>query len=268
MINQKEDVIRVFDNLALEYSWERLYSGKVDRLSYNFVIRQRIVKELLEPYVSGKALDVGCGSGDLVMFYARKGIVYTGVDLSSSMIKRANSNYEDLVRKGKATFQVADCEHLPFGKGEFDVLSAVALIEYLPDPSKALCEMARVVKTGGYILITVPNKRCINTRIRGFFKPITGIFFPLYIKLRRASLAAMKDVKHYNYTQKEIDQLMEKMCLSKIGCRYANFHIIPHPLDHLMPKIYMRISEAIVRRKLDKVFKDWASNYIAIYKKC
>ena len=222
---------------------------------------------MLEPYATGKVLDIGCGSGDLALFYVKKGAIYAGIDLSHNMIKRANFNYVDLARQGKATFQVADCENLPFSDREFDVLSAVALIEYLPDPSKALDEISRVIKTGGYVLITVPNKKCINNLIRFILKPIINILFPLYARLNKSSLVSMRNIKHYSYAQKEIDLLMEDRGFQKIDDRYTNFHIIVHPLDHLMPKVYMNISERIVRGELDKAFKNWASNYIAVYKK-
>lgn len=266
-MKQKEEITEVFDSLASEFSWEKLYSGQVDRVSYNFITRQRAVEELLQPYIAGKALDIGCGSGDLVAFYVKKVISYTGVDLSQHMIKRANLNYAKFVEKSKANFQVADCEKLPFKDREFDVLSAVALVEYLADPSKALDEIGRVIKTGGYALVTVPNKRCINNGIRFILKPVIDMLFPFYLKLNKSTLATMRKVKHYSYTQKEIDLLMENRGFKKIGDRYTNFHIIPHPLDHLIPKIYIKMSEKIDRKKLDKAFKNWASNYIGLYKK-
>lgn len=267
MKNQKEETIKVFDSIASDFSWERLYSSKMDRINYNFITRQRTVEELLEPYITGKVLDIGCGSGDLVTFYSKKEIFYTGIDLSNHMIKRANFNYADLVQKGKVNFQVADCEKLPFKDGEFDVLSAVALIEYLPDPSRSLNEISRVVKDGGYALVTVPNKKCINNLFRFLWKPIRDLLFPLYLRFKKASLASMKNVKHYSYDQKEIDMLMKNKGFQKVDDRYTNFHIIPHPLDHLIPRIYIKISEAISNRKLDKVFRNWASNYIALYRK-
>lgn len=264
---RKQEVTQVFDEIASKSSWERLYRGKIDRISYNFASRQRAVEELLDPYVIGKVLDVGCGSGDLVAFYADKGAHYTGIDLSASMIERGNSNYSGLVKGGKAVFKIADCEDLPFSDEEFDILSAVALIEYLLDPSKALDEISRVVKTGGYVLISVPNKRCINNFFRAFFRPLTSLFYPLYLRINRSPLVSMRNVAHYNYTQEEIDLMMKNIGLQKIDERYTNFYIIPHPLDHIIPEIYIKISEKIDSNKWDKIYKNWAANYIAIYKK-
>lgn len=267
MAECKEDVTRVFDNIASKISWEKLYLGKIDRISYNFTSRQRAVEELLKPFISGRVLDIGCGSGDLAAFYAAGGASYTGVDLSGSMIERAKSNYAALVKEGKADFKVADCERLPFRDQEFDLLSAVALVEYLPDPSKFLDEILRVVKKGGYVLLTVPNKKCINNLFRAFFKPVTGLLFPLYAKLKKAPLALMRKVKHYSYSQEEIDFMMEKRGFGKIAGRYTNFHIIPHPLDHIFPKTYIKISEKIESNQLDKAYKNWAANYLAVYRK-
>lgn len=267
MNNSKQEVARVFDDIASKTSWERLYQGKPDRISYNFASRQRAVEELLEPYAAGKVLDVGCGSGDLVVFYVTKGLCYTGVDLSSSMIERANSNYSEFVGEKKAFFQVADCENLPFKDGEFDALSAVALIEYLPEPAKALGEIYRVLKPGGYLLITVPNKKCVNNLFRFFFRPLTNLLFPLYARIKKSPLSAMRNVRHYSYSQEEIDLIMQKRGLRKIAQRYTNFCIIPHPLDHLIPGVYINISERIDRSKLGKRYRNWAANYIAIYRK-
>jgi ubiquinone/menaquinone biosynthesis C-methylase UbiE len=267
MISQKEDVIQVFDAIAARASWEKLYSEKPNRINYGFITRQRAVEEMIGPYAKGKVLDLGCGSGDLSVFYAKKGADYIGVDLSSKMIERANKNYANLVQQKKAVFQVGDCENLPFQDGEFDALSAVALIEYLPDPSKALDEMARITKKGGIVLLSAPHKNCVNNYIRSAMAPFRNFFFPLYMKLKKPDLAVMKDVKHFHYDREAMDRLMKKRGFERIDDRYTNFYVVPHPLDHLLPKMYMNLSERIDRGGRDKSYKNWAANYIALYKK-
>lgn len=42
--DKKEEIKGVFDSIARAKTWEGLYGGKADRLSYNFVSRQRAVK--------------------------------------------------------------------------------------------------------------------------------------------------------------------------------------------------------------------------------
>lgn len=267
MQSSRERTAQIFDQLASNSSWEKLYSGTVNRLTYNFVSRHRAAKEMLEPHAKGEVLDIGCGTGDLVPFYMTKGVSYTGIDLSEKIIERARAINASFVQEGKAFFRVLDCESLPFGNGEFDVLSAVAVLEYLPDSSKALNEIRRVVRTGGYALITVPNRHCVNFWIRDFLKPLRWVLYPIYARLKGPSLAALKDVKHYGYTEEELDGLMKNRGFRKVSGRYTNYYIIPHPLDHLAPSLYVRISEWIDRGQRDKRFRYWGANYLALYKK-
>ena len=192
----KENVTQVFDSLASARAWEGLYRGSVDRLSYNFVTRQRAVENLLEGHTGSNVIDLGCGTGDLVSFYASKGSRYTGLDISEKMIERAKSNFAGAGSSGQICFMTGDCENLSFPSGEFDTLSAIALIEYLPDPNKTVSECSRVLKSGGYAIISVPHKSCINFKVRDILAPARQALFPLYQKLKGGALSVMKDPCH------------------------------------------------------------------------
>lgn len=267
MANTKSDVIGVFDSLASKKAWEGLYAGRVDRLSYNFVTRQRAVEDLLKPVTHGKALDIGCGTADLAPFFVANRTHYTGLDISPKMIERANVNYSDYVSQDKAKFVVADSERIPFENDSFDMVSAVALIEYLPDAGHILNETQRVLKSGGLALITVPHKDCINFKIRDFLAPLRRLLFPLYLKLKGGALSVMRDVKHYHYNPSELDALMISRGFEKVGFRFTNFYAIPHPLDHLLPSLYMRLSERIAHSPRSEKYKVLAANYLALYRK-
>jgi SAM-dependent methyltransferase len=49
----------------------------------------------------------------------------------------------------RAEFRVADAQSLPFSGGEFDAAVMALVINFVPDPAKAVAEMARVLKPGG-----------------------------------------------------------------------------------------------------------------------
>ena len=215
MQKPKRAIIDVFDNIADQCSWEQLYAGKLNRVSYNFVARQRAVEELLQPYATGSTLDIGCGSGDLCPFFVEKGVLYLGLDLSSKMIERANANYRAFVETGRTRFQVADCEALPFGSGKADIVTAVALLEYLPDPSRSLDEIARVTRRGGYAILTLPHKFCINSGIRIALSPLINIIFPIYQLIKGHPLTTMRNVKHYSYNPSGLDRLMRERNFEK-----------------------------------------------------
>ncbi len=262
-----DDVVKVFDSLASQKIWENLYHQKIGRLSYGFVARQRSVEGLLQAQVSGSVLDLGCGTGDLLPFFMSKNISYTGLDLSSKMIERAAANHAGLVAGGKAKFLTGDSENIPFEDNQFQIVTAVGLIEYFPDASKVLNEIARVLKPGGIALITVPQKSCLNFAIRDVLRPLRTIFYPLYLRIKGRGLSVMKDVKHYHYDAGELDALLEARDLTKIGESYSNYYVVPHPFDHLVPKLYIRLSELAERSSANKRLSRLAANYLGLYRK-
>jgi len=110
------------------------------------------VVELSGVKAGDRVLDVGCGTGDQVFHYERKGAIATGVDQNPNMIELAERN-----RKSggfKATFHVASATELPFPDGYFDCTSiSLALHEMRRDErNRAVSEMKRVVKKKGTLI--------------------------------------------------------------------------------------------------------------------
>jgi ubiquinone/menaquinone biosynthesis C-methylase UbiE len=94
-------------------------------------------------------LDVGAGSGDFVavlkdVFPKAK---ITGVDPDSESLNEAARRYTD------CTFIEMRGEHLEFADNSFDLASISMALHHLPDIQKALNEMKRVVKPGGWIIV-------------------------------------------------------------------------------------------------------------------
>jgi len=102
-----------------------------------------------------KVLDVCCGTGDQVFYYAENGITATGIDLNPKMIQvaqkdRRKKNFKNI------SFQIADATNLPFPDNYFDFASiSFALHEKERGVrDKIIFEMKRVVKKGeGLIFI-------------------------------------------------------------------------------------------------------------------
>jgi SAM-dependent methyltransferase len=94
-------------------------------------------------------LDVGCGNGvfteALIARCAPAEVV--AVDPSEGQIAYART------RPGAASadFRIGDAQALPFGDDRFDVAVMALVITFLSDPAKAVAEMVRVVRPGGWV---------------------------------------------------------------------------------------------------------------------
>ncbi|MCG8273920.1 class I SAM-dependent methyltransferase [Aquamicrobium sp. NLF2-7] len=114
-----------------------------------------VAKQLpLEP--ADNILDVGCGPG---WFWAAAAselphnLNLTLSDLSPGMVQEAVERCRPLPF-ASVTGQQADAAALPFGDGSFDAVIAMHMLYHLPDPSKGIAEMYRVLKPGGFLAVT------------------------------------------------------------------------------------------------------------------
>ncbi len=122
----------------------------VRRLMANF---EATLEELFVRAAPRTLLDVGCGEGVLTHQWAQRveGRV-VGLDLDDPHLHeewkgRQAPNLE---------YKVMKAENLPFGDGEFDVASAIEVLEHVPDPEHTVAEMARVAS--GHLLVSVPRE--------------------------------------------------------------------------------------------------------------
>jgi ubiquinone/menaquinone biosynthesis C-methylase UbiE len=111
------------------------------------------LEELFAKASPRSLLDVGCGEGVLTHKWAQRidGRV-VGIDLDDPQLHdewkgRQAPNLEYMVMKA---------ENLPFGDREFDVATAIEVLEHVPDPEHTVSEMARVAS--GHLLVSVPRE--------------------------------------------------------------------------------------------------------------
>jgi SAM-dependent methyltransferase len=105
--------------------------------------------EWLDPPERLRWIDVGCGNGAFTeQIINRAGpAAVTGVDPSAGQIAYARKR----PRTGMAEFDVGDAQALAFADDSFDAATMALVISFVPDPAKAVAEMARVVRPGGWV---------------------------------------------------------------------------------------------------------------------
>jgi SAM-dependent methyltransferase len=99
-------------------------------------------------------LDVGCGEGVLVHRWAteRPGARLVGIDLEEPSIQAGWAERE----APNLEYRVMGAENLPFANGEFELASAIEVLEHVPDPEHTVAEMARCAKR--HLLVSVPRE--------------------------------------------------------------------------------------------------------------
>lgn len=98
----------------------------------------------------GRLLEVGSGMGHLVGQLSHTFKAF-GMDLNHWAVKQSKAAAEN------AALQTASAQDLPYKNGAFTVVIIKHIVEHLPDPAKAINEIARVTEQGGILLLATPN---------------------------------------------------------------------------------------------------------------
>ena len=123
----------------------------VRRLMSSF---ERTLDELFAQADPQSLLDVGCGEAVLTHRWAQRlgGRRVVGIDLDDPQL---HALWEQR-QAPNLTYKVMKAENLPFADGEFDVATAIEVLEHVPDPEHTVAEMARVAS--GHLLVSVPRE--------------------------------------------------------------------------------------------------------------
>jgi ubiquinone/menaquinone biosynthesis C-methylase UbiE len=133
-------------------------------LGYEQETRQRAVLDLLDPQVDDTVLDIGCGNARDGRVLARHVGLWVGTDLSVGMLIEAREVLRKQGTSGPVT--LADAMHLPFSPESFDKVYCSEVIEHIPDWPRIVPEIWKVLKPGGRVIFTTPNRESIYRPIR------------------------------------------------------------------------------------------------------
>jgi 2-polyprenyl-3-methyl-5-hydroxy-6-metoxy-1,4-benzoquinol methylase len=115
---------------------------------------ERTLEELVDRAEPASLLDVGCGEGVLVQRLARRlgSRRVVGVDLAEDSIQAGWAQH----RAPNLEYRTMTGSELPFADGEFDVVSAIEVLEHVPHPERMLAEMSRCAER--HLLVSVPRE--------------------------------------------------------------------------------------------------------------
>ena len=157
-----EKVDALFSTIAMRYDLVNdIQSAGLHRLW------KRKMARLVALGESEQALDVCCGTGDLIVRLAKGGGRVGGVDMNGAMLNVARRRLAEC-NIGQSRLYQADALQLPFGDRQFDVVTIAYGLRNLADYKTGLQEIFRVLKSGGRLAILDFGKPP-NRFVRGLY---------------------------------------------------------------------------------------------------
>lgn len=151
-----EDTAKFFNTVAED--WGRLKQDLLNSADLEKTLDQLVPK-------CGVAVDLGCGTGDLLPLLSHKAKQVIGVDNSPGMLEEARKRHG--FDASRVSLRVGELAHLPLRDGEVDCAVMTLVLHHVSEPEKVIAEIAKVIKNGKtFVLIDFSKHQNENMRTR------------------------------------------------------------------------------------------------------
>ena len=131
------------------------FAEEFDRKMNRYDLRRRldiVFNELLPREIRGKRLlDAGCGTGHFSLAASERGAAVTSMDIGERLLAK-------VAEKCETERIIGSVLQMPFEDNSFDIIVSTEVIEHTPAPYNAVSELYRVLRPGGILALTVPNR--------------------------------------------------------------------------------------------------------------
>jgi ubiquinone/menaquinone biosynthesis C-methylase UbiE len=154
--------------------WENIYA---DRTVYSRIYQERARRAIAYVDHTGlppgaAVLEIGCGPGVITTAMARKGFMVSAIDSLEEMAERTKA-VANLSGVGSRVFtQVGNINSVPFANAAFELVVVIGVSEWLVSLTHPLQEISRVLKPGGYLIISADNNWPLHEIVDPMMNPV------------------------------------------------------------------------------------------------
>jgi ubiquinone/menaquinone biosynthesis C-methylase UbiE len=183
----------------------------------------------------GNVLDAGMGPGRLLDELDRRGWTIHGIDLSPEMVAIAQTRSPT----ARDRLLVGSVESLPFPDESFDAVTATGVLEYA-DVSKALREFSRILRPGGFCVVSYPNPYALYGlwKTRYYYRAVRSV---KRIFGRELSFPTGSGPIQPSTFQEELG----RAGLTPMKHEYTSFLVVPSPIDELLPRLAAALGQRV-----------------------
>jgi len=153
--NNKEDLARIYDEWSV---WKDDKNELLD-LNLHYTPNQtgrKFLSFLKDKSKTLKILDAGCGNGNIAQRAIKEGFHVEGCDIS------------EVAKQKMEMFYRCSIDNLPMEDSFYDTICSFSVLHHLDNPSQGILELNRVLKKGGYLLVTNHTKYSFFTFYRKY----------------------------------------------------------------------------------------------------
>lgn len=170
----KEIFNNIYSEDILSIKLETVYSKRVIHIRFS----------LIERFGSGREiLDLCCGDGSYLIPVLDRVRSAVGVDFSEKMLEGFRKKLDGKLHSHLLLVKT-DIERLPFLKNSFDFVFCYSSLYYVADVKKAIQEVSRVLRFGGYAVLELGNLYSLNTVVCNTQHENLGLPKPFHISYR------------------------------------------------------------------------------------
>lgn len=205
---------------------------------YNYKTRSYHIRKNLALNWLGEAplkiLEAGCGPAILSLDLFQRGHQPFGIDLAEMAVREGRQRLAGQVD----TFATGDLVHLPYKTACFDAVVCLGVLEYVLPIQAALCEFQRVIRPGGKLVFSLPNRQSLYRNWERY------VYLPFSSLLH--SVARHKKPRAYTrleFAITEVVPLLEQAGFTLEKMQVFSLNLIVQPLSKLIPGPALKISD-------------------------